>query len=199
MAAKHRKKKDSGKVGSDRDAARHVSGKGDFGVPVDKGRTSELDYASRNTKASDRGAAQARSCEFEGDRTHGAGGTASGTGSSSGGDLDPDIIGIGGIGGISASGPDEQIGVETDGTTRGRASGPPVLHHDHPETHRAEQAQQEYRSIASAMAESGSESADSGQGADATGNAQAKADDAFAGEISSDEAEDADKPEQGDG
>lgn len=193
MASKHRKP--SGKVGSDPEAARHVSGKGDFGVPVREGRTLERDYASRNTKASDRGVAQPRSSEFEGNRTHGAGGTASGDGSSSGGDLDPDILGVGtGGSGVAASGPDDRPGIETDGSTRGRASGPPAAGKNQggPEAG----GSKEYRSIAGAMAEKGLEP---GQGADATGNAQARDDDAFAGEVSSDEAEDADKPSQGDG
>ena len=196
MAA--RKANKPGKVGSDPEAARHVSGRGDFGIPVDKGPTPDRDYVSGNTKASDRGAAQPRSSEFEGNRTHGAGGIASGDGSSSGGDLDPDIIGVGTGSGVSASGPDDRPGVETDGSTRGRASGPPAAGENQPDTQRPEEAGTEYRSIAKAMAQGGVDSEASGQGADAVNNPHEGGDDAFAGEVSADEAEDADKPEQGD-
>jgi hypothetical protein len=190
-----RKKNGMGKVGSDPEAARHaVGGKGDFGVPVDKGRTRDLDYVSENTKHSDRGAAQPKSSEFDGLRTHGAGGIASGDGTSSGGDLDPDIIGVGGTGGIAASGPDERPGVETDGSTRGRASGPPAPRENQNAIGKVTGSREEYRTIARAMAEGGREQ----EGADAATNPEARGDDAFMGEVSSDESQDADKPTQGD-
>jgi hypothetical protein len=114
------------KPGSNPQDAAKVGGKGDFGVPEGDvvGRT----YTSRNTKASDPGAAQARSGEND-DRTSGAGGSASGVGSSSGGDIDTDIVGVGGTGNVSASGatgehtpgPDD-----SDGTSNEFASGPPA-------------------------------------------------------------------------
>jgi hypothetical protein len=118
-----------GKPGSDRDAANAIGGKGDFGVPVNRGRTPDLDYVNENTKASDPGASQPGSAEFEGVRTHGAGGKASGEGSSSGGDLDTDFIGVGtGGSGISANpsekyvpGPDD-----TDGSSAEMAHGAPA-------------------------------------------------------------------------
>src|SRR5712671_6055641 len=88
-------RKPKGKVGSDSGAAKGVGGKGDFGVP-------ENDTI---TRTSDRGAAQPHAGEGEG-RVAGVGGNASGRGSSSGGDLDTDIIGVGtGGSGVSQSPP----------------------------------------------------------------------------------------------
>jgi hypothetical protein len=128
MAAKKRvpKQKTDLKPGSNPEDAAKIGGQGDFGVPEDDviGRT----YTSRNTKASDPGAAQARSGEND-DRTSGAGGTASGVGSSSGGDLDTDIVGVGGTGNVSTSGasgehtpgPDD-----SDGTSSEFAAGRPA-------------------------------------------------------------------------
>jgi hypothetical protein len=83
-----------------------VGGKGDFGAPAGgDGRTADRDYVSRNTKASDPGAAQPFGYEQDGVRDHGAGGRASGPGSASGGDLDPDVVGVGtGGSGVSLSG-----------------------------------------------------------------------------------------------
>ncbi len=79
------------KPGSNPEDATKIGGKGDFGVPESDvvGRT----YTSRNTKASDPGAAQPRSGE-DGTRTSGAGGVAGGVGSSSGGDIDTDVVGF---------------------------------------------------------------------------------------------------------
>jgi hypothetical protein len=79
------------KPGSSAEDAAKVGGKGDFGVPESDvvGRT----YTSRNTKASDPGAAQPHGGE-DGNRTTGVGGTGSGVGASSGGDLDTDFVGI---------------------------------------------------------------------------------------------------------
>lgn len=88
--------------GSSVEDARAVGGKGDFGVPESNvvGRT----YTSTNTKRSDPGNAPARGGADE-SRTTGVGGNASGVGSSSGGDIDADIIGVGTHGsGISESG-----------------------------------------------------------------------------------------------
>src|SRR5436190_13854057 len=87
----------SWKPGSESGEAKNVQPKGDFGVPVGSGPSRERDYVTQNTKRSDPGNAQARSGEDGDDsaRTTGAGGTASGEGASSGGDLDTDIVGVG--------------------------------------------------------------------------------------------------------
>jgi hypothetical protein len=119
------KKATGHKVGSDPSAAKEVGGKGDFGVPEGDriGRT----YTSANTRSSDRGAAQPHAGENE-DRTSGVGGHASGVGSSSGGDLDTDIVGVGTGGtGVAASGPRGTSGADdSDGSVREFASGPPT-------------------------------------------------------------------------
>jgi hypothetical protein len=96
---------------------------GDFGAP--ESDVIERTYTSENTKRADPGAAPPRST-FEGNRTGGAGGNYAGPGSSSGGDLDPDIIGFGKgdeIGGVAASGkihdppgPDDAAGTSRQST-----------------------------------------------------------------------------------
>jgi hypothetical protein len=116
----------SWKPGSEASEAKNVEAKGDFGVPVGSGPSLERDYVTQNTKRADPGAAPPRSGEDGGDgrRTTGAGGPATGDGSSSGGDLDPDIIGIGTGSGIASAGPDDDIGqAETDGSSDQFASG----------------------------------------------------------------------------
>jgi hypothetical protein len=95
------------KPGSSADDARKVGGKGDFGAPEGglTGRTAERDYTSRNTKVSDPGAPSPYDFEHDGVRDHGAGGRDTGPGSASGGDIDPDVVGVGtGGSGIATSG-----------------------------------------------------------------------------------------------
>jgi hypothetical protein len=95
------------KPGSSAEDARKVGGKGDFGAPEGglTGRTADRDYVSRNTKVSDPGASSPYDFEHDGVRDHGAGGRDSGPGSASGGDVDPEIIGVGtGGSGIATSG-----------------------------------------------------------------------------------------------
>ena len=112
--------------GSSVEDAKEIGGKADFGVPASN--VAERSYTSRNTKRSDPGAAPPRSGS-EDSRTSGAGGNSSGPGSSSGGDLNPDIIGIATGSGVFAasgkihepSGPDDATG-----TSRDFASGPPA-------------------------------------------------------------------------
>jgi hypothetical protein len=87
--------------GSSSDDAREVGGESDFGA-AENNRTARS-YASENTKRADPGAAQPRSGS-EGVRVSGAGGNDSGPGSSSGGDLDPDFIGLDKQGGVAQSG-----------------------------------------------------------------------------------------------
>lgn len=117
-----------GKVGSDPDAAKSVGGKGDFGVDVND--TVGRDYTSHNTKASDPNAAMPHAGEND-ERTAGVGGKGGAVGSSSGGDLDTDIIGVGtGGSGIAQSGrvgrppgPDDSDGSSDEFASGGHAQG----------------------------------------------------------------------------
>jgi hypothetical protein len=176
-------KKSSGKKpsdlhpGSSAEDAMQVGGKGDFGVP--ESDVAERTYTSKNTKRSDPGAAPARPAS-EGVRTSGAGGYSSGPGSSSGGDLDPDIIGVGTGGGVAASGkihepagPDEATGTSGD-----FASGPPA---------RGAQTSPIQSAIGRSTVQLPDDRTIGPHGADAVSHPEA-GDDAFAGEVSSDEA-----------
>jgi hypothetical protein len=152
---------------------------GDFGVR--ESDVVERTYTSLNTKRADPGAAPARST-FEGARTTGAGGNHSGPGSSSGGDLDPDIIGFGKgemAGGIAASGKIHEPPGPDDatGTSRDFASGPPAA----PNLRPASTGQ-----IKGSTVQEPDERTVGPQGADAVSRSDGS--DAFAGEISSAEA-----------
>jgi hypothetical protein len=163
--------------GSSIEDARAVGGKGDFGAP--ESNVVERTYVSTNTKRSDPGGAPPRA-GLDGSRTSGVGGNQSGPGSSSGGDLDPDIVGVGtGGSGVAFSGkvheppgPDDSTGTSSD-----FASGPPSTG-DNPspplQVVRGSTVQEpDDRTVA--------------QGADAVSH-PVPDDDAFVGEISSDEA-----------
>ncbi|MGN6726765.1 MAG: hypothetical protein ACTHLZ_12650 [Tepidisphaeraceae bacterium] len=113
------------KPGSRPEDAAHVGGRGDFGVKEND--VAERTYTSENTKHADRGAAQPMSYEHDGRRQSGAGGHDSGPGSSSGGDIDTDFVGLGGSG-LAADIP-TAVGTgadETDGSSRAAASGRPA-------------------------------------------------------------------------
>jgi hypothetical protein len=162
--------------GSSGEDAKAMGGKGDFGVA--EGDVVERTYTSANTKRADRGGAPAHSGSH-GTRTSGVGGNDSGAGSSSGGDLDTDIIGIGTGSGVAASGkiheppgPDDSTG-----TSRDFASGPPAK--------RDKITSQPLRVSGSTVQPADDNS--SGQGADAASPSQS-VNDAFAGEVSSSEA-----------
>jgi hypothetical protein len=116
----------AGKVGSDPGAAKSFAGERDFGARADDVR--ERSYTSANTKASDRGAAQPHAGEGSGGtRTAGAGGTDAGVGSSSGGDIDTDFVGVAGSSGLAQAAPRGTEGADdSDGTSREFASGPPT-------------------------------------------------------------------------
>jgi hypothetical protein len=97
----------------------------DFGTPVAKaqprGRSKD---AGEGLPRSEAGRAHG-----PGDRTHGVGSYVAGPGSGSGGDLDPDIIGIDDETGVAQTGPDDEdeIGeAETSGGSEEFASGPPA-------------------------------------------------------------------------
>src|SRR3954454_24005018 len=103
-----------GKVGSDPKAARQIGGKRDFGVP-EAGSVRDRQYVSEEIKANDPGRAPEHSGNT-GNRVTGAGGNASGVGSSSGGDVDTDLIGVGTGGtGIAQDGPDRTDGADMVG------------------------------------------------------------------------------------
>ena len=111
--------------GSSKADAKAVGGKNDFGAR--EGDVVERSYVSRNTKKSDPGAAVPHAGVDE-SRIAGVGGNLSGTGSSSGGDLDTDIVGVGTGRGMATSGKiHEPAGPDdTTGTSREFASGPPA-------------------------------------------------------------------------
>jgi hypothetical protein len=117
---------DAGKVGSDPGAAKSFGGGRDFGARADDVR--ERSYTSANTKASDPGAAQPHAGEGGGGaRTAGVGGSDAGVGSSSGGDIDTDFVGVAGGSGLAQAGPRGVPGPDdSDGTSREFASGPPT-------------------------------------------------------------------------
>src|SRR4051812_43878823 len=100
----------SWKPGSESSDAKNVAGQGDFCVPAGAGPSRERDYVTQNTKRADPGNAVARSGDLDGGdaaRTTGVGGMAGGDGASSGGDLDPDFIGVGTGAGLAGAGPDD--------------------------------------------------------------------------------------------
>jgi hypothetical protein len=175
------------KPGSSAEDARKVGGEGDFGASAGQDRPAERDYVSRNTKVSDPGASQAFDWEEDGVRDHGAGGRSSGPGSASGGDLDPDIVGVGtGGSGIAVSGnvgrpagPDDSDGTSDEFAAGGHAEG------REPDSTRI----QGTTHFADADVSTGGDP----QGADAATNPR-RGDDAFAGEISSGEAQGQDNP-----
>jgi hypothetical protein len=170
------------KVGSDPKAAAKLGGKGDFGVRESDTRGRE--YTSANTRASDPGASQPHAGDDEG-RVAGVGGNASGVGSSSGGDVDPDFVGVGtGGGAVSASGPDERAAGpdEATGTARDFASGPPTKNEKGSKAGKVE---------GSTVDNTGGdiETTASGRGADASSRApRGDLDDSFRGEVSTGEA-----------
>jgi hypothetical protein len=119
------------KPGSNPEDARKVGGEGDFGARAGGERTADRDYVSRNTKMSDPGNAQPWASEHDGVRDHGAGARDTGPGSASGGDIDPDVVGVGtGGSGVAASGvigrppgPDDSDGSSDEFAAGGHAQG----------------------------------------------------------------------------
>jgi hypothetical protein len=162
--------------GGSAEEAKAVGGKLDFGAP-EKDRI-ERTYTSANTKRSDPGGAVLRAGSDE-SRISGVGGHESGPGSSSGGDLDPDIVGLGG-GGIAASGKIHEPPGPDDatGTSRDFASGPPA---------RGDNQTAAEHPIKGSTVQYPDETTIGPEGADSASHAEGE-DDAFAGEVSSDEA-----------
>ncbi len=178
-------KKKHGKVGSDPEALKEIGGEGDFGIPAGKSGP-DRDYVSGNVRASDRGASQPGSQEFTGDRTHGAGGKASGVGSSSGGDLDTDFIGVGTEGsGLAANPPDKHRPGpdDSDGSPGEMGSGPSQGDNPPKDVGKVGGPRPVYRSMAKAH----SDNAEPGA-SDTSANPQQREEDSFRGEVSSGEA-----------
>lgn len=96
-------KKRAEKVGSDRAAGREIGGKLDFGIPADQA-TAPLPDGGRE-KGPEQGTGPMRS-GASGVRDAGVGHAPGGPGAGSGGDLDPDFIGLDGKGGLANSPPD---------------------------------------------------------------------------------------------
>jgi hypothetical protein len=170
--------KPQGKVGSEPEAAIELGGKGDFGVSESDsiGRA----YTSANTRASDPGAAQPHAGTDEG-RVSGVGSNASGPGSGSGGDLDTDIIGVGTGRGLAQNDASDPPGPDdSTGSAREFASGPPTKNYKGPKAGKVK---------GSTVDHSGGdiETTASGRGAQAASR-PVPGDDAFAGEVSLDEA-----------
>ena len=188
-----RKDMASWKPGSESEEAKDVAAPGDFGVPVGTGPSRERDYVNENTKRSDPGAAQHADWEEIGVRDHGAGAPASGPGSSSAGDLDPDIVGVGtGGAGIAQAAPDDPPGPDdvTDATDAFASGGPANLRPGG-----SARAPRPPRSRGNSInGDLDVQTGAGGQGADAATNPAARGDDSFASEISSGEARGDDLP-----
>lgn len=170
------------KVGSDPDAIRKVGGSGDFGVPVSDVRGRE--YASRETKQNDPGAAPNRLKDGDGTRESGVGANDNGPGSGSGGDIDTDIVGVGfGGNGLAADGPDRTEGADivTDGSSDPFAA-------PGPKGHARREAAREFVQ-GSTVDHSGGDITTTGDGLDSgsASNPNAQGEDSFAADIQLDE------------
>lgn len=115
-----------GKIGSSRRAAVTYAQKNDFGVPEDRA----IPRGRDKTSASGLPRNEEGRSGAAGDRTHGVGSAPAGPGSGSGGDLDADIIGLDGAGGIAqnpasgdTSGPDASTGSSDEFASGGHARG----------------------------------------------------------------------------
>lgn len=114
-----------GKVGSSRQPGVEKKGSLDFGIPARTANSLTDPYG--RAKGPEQGTGPMRSGE-EGRRTTGVGSSGGSDGSGSGGDLDPDIIGLDGRGGLSSRPPDRRAdGADmTVGKTDPFASGGPA-------------------------------------------------------------------------
>lgn len=172
----------SWKPGSESAEAKNVAGEGDFGAAAGAGPSAERDYVNQNTKRSDPGATQPMDWEDDGVRDHGVGVPNSGPGAGSGGDLDPDFVGIAGGGGVAASGP--------SGATKGPDDAGALT--THPAQGRNQtnvgQVGGDKRVRGTLVSGDQDQSVNAGEGADDVTNAESRGDDSFASEISSGEA-----------
>jgi hypothetical protein len=120
------KAKTPAKVGSSRPAAAQFAEKGDFGIPADRATPADARYG--RAKGPQQGTGPTRS-GADGVRTVGVGHPTGPQGAGSGGDVDPDFVGVAGAGGIANSPPDPNLpdGPEmSDGSSNEFASGPPA-------------------------------------------------------------------------
>ncbi len=165
------------KVGSDRSAAEHFGGGGDFGIPAEgAGRFTEVAEEAKYQPGGDHlSDPRPPRSGGEGTRESGVGGVDSGPGSSSGGDLDTDFVGVGTHGiGLSESGPDQRTS-GADMTTAGTPR-----HAEHP--HEPAKVRR-----GTTVDRSGGDFTTTGKGAGVV-NPVESGDDAAAGEISQGEA-----------
>jgi hypothetical protein len=187
----------TGKVGSDRQAEKEFGGELDFGIPAKK--ASPCEPEGGRAKGPEPGTGPMRS-DDRGVRTNGVGHAPGRDGDGSGGDLDPDFIGLDGRGGIANTPPSHRTtGPDiTEGGSAPFASGPPAAGKN--------QKPRRTRVRGSTVDRTGGDASTTGQGggADTTeGPAQSEIaeetgaafgrrpdipDNAAAGEISSDEA-----------
>jgi hypothetical protein len=111
-----------GKVGDDPQALKNIGGKGDFGIPAS-------DPVARAHDGDIEGRPAGSAPGYSGDagvRTTGVGSLGGPPGKDSGGDLDPDVIGLDGRGGLAAKPPREDEVTDantTDGSSDTFASG----------------------------------------------------------------------------
>ena len=106
-----------GKVGDDPEALRKIGGKGDFGIPAS-------DPIARAREGDIEGRPAGSAPGYSGDagvRTTGVGSLGGPPGHDSGGDLDPDIIGLDGRGGLAAKPPREDEVTDASTTDGGSA------------------------------------------------------------------------------
>jgi hypothetical protein len=113
-----------GKVGSDPNADRAVGGKLDFGIPASQAAAPQP--IGGREKGPEQGTGPMRS-GTRAVRTSGVGHAPGPDGTGSGGDLDPDFIGLDKNGGVAQTGPDERTtGPDmTDGANDPFAAGQP--------------------------------------------------------------------------
>jgi hypothetical protein len=116
-----KQRKNNGKVGSDPRAVDEVGGKGDFGIPA-------RDNVARAREGEIEGRPAGSAPGYSGDagaRTTGVGSMGGPPGKDSGGDIDTDIIGLDGRGGLAAKPPRSDVtdADATDGSSDTFASG----------------------------------------------------------------------------
>ena len=170
------------KPGSSTADAKALSGGHDFGVR--EGDVAGRTYTSANTKAADHGAAQAQDFEHQKRRDHGVGARDSGPGSGSGGDIDTDFVGIGGVG--LSTNIDKQAkpdARDTDGSSDNAASGGHAKGENQTLVGQVGGRHEQINVVTPGDARTTSGGAD-----DATNTSDTDIDDSFRGEVSSAEA-----------
>jgi hypothetical protein len=122
----HRGDEEDGKVGSDPEAARKFANDGDFGIPAEDAAP-DMTVEDRDYPGRPAGNIRTRS-GASGKRTVGVGSTEGPDGKGSGGDIDPDVIGLGTEGGISSDGElgNREGPDDSDGSSNEFASGGPA-------------------------------------------------------------------------